>query len=455
MNTDNTNTNTETDDANPAVQKFMRKVFNHYAKKELSNEPTPSSKETRKSALKEKYRDEEEYRNKVDFCFIELTTRKGHGINFKWPKENGAGNGYLSGRSKDGAIPGDGTSKELLHSLKKQDEKSPLTAESWNKDFDGFIKALEEGLHNSYKEWKKRAKETSAPSGTTPQTSDASAPPCQIPNQEVLKDKIAEKQQTNHYNESTTTTMSTENTDSNNPNPVSKEQIEELSKFHTSSFAIWSDNFGEDNCLENQTGQGQPKKFFEENSGKSGVLKSNIILLALNKSGKADDEKIAEEMKKSPMRNFHYFGEGDLYLSKTIKNYKKICGAFMTDISGIIETNSQKVEIAEKDFEEFVKKLNILKSDNFQVICFSKGKVFEPIFKFFKNKKIKVTKKSTAYKDCKVEEFSIDYEGKHIRFYGVLHYSSLFNGWANHRKGEFEHQLEYINNEITNTSHTS
>jgi hypothetical protein len=140
---------------NPSIQRFIRKVFNYYAKDELSLEPTPGDKKQRESEVKEEYRDT------VDFCLIELTSGKGQGINFWWNKDKQRNKervefdqGYISGDTH-GKIPND-PGKILRRILKKNFTENQWTVEYWNKHFVEFIEALESGLRSTHKEWESR-----------------------------------------------------------------------------------------------------------------------------------------------------------------------------------------------------------------------------------------------------------------------------------------------------------
>lgn len=235
---------------------------------------------------------------------------------------------------------------------------------------------------------------------------------------------------------------------------IEEKQFDDLSKFATSSWAIWTDEFNKKGCKEGMPGQ--PKKYFYENRS---ILKNNIILLGLNPSGNSDNINPKADKEYWSMRNFHTIGhKGDLCLKETVKDKKldNIWGAYMTDLSDEINTFADKVVITDGHIKKFNKKLSILGAENFYVISFKEDKVFSPIFNFFQSKGVKIKSNNCGkviIKDKETEifvkEFSVCLDKKYIVFYSVLHYSYVVNGFGNYRRPEFERQMEYINKVVS------
>jgi hypothetical protein len=120
----------------PEVQRFMRKVFNYYAKNQLSEEPTDLDKNRRTSEVKEAYKE------KLDLFTIRLTRGRGQGIIIQW---NGQDAAYVSGDYR-GTVPNDpGVSQKKSASFGKYSPEQ-RTVEYWNKHFNEFIEALEAGM---------------------------------------------------------------------------------------------------------------------------------------------------------------------------------------------------------------------------------------------------------------------------------------------------------------------
>jgi hypothetical protein len=238
---------------------------------------------------------------------------------------------------------------------------------------------------------------------------------------------------------------------------INQEKFDALSKYPTSSWAIWTEEFNKKGCLEGDSGQ--PKKYFIENMS---LLKNNIILLGLNPSG--DPKKIKADQEYWSMRNFHKVGhKGDNCLKETIKNknLNNIYGAYMTDLSDEINTFAKQVIIKKEHIDIFLSKLEILDTNNFHIVSFYKDKVFDPIYKYFfsMDKEIKIKnnecgnvkiKKHNVIKNVAVtvNEFSVNFNDKKLIIYDLFHYSYFVNGPGNYRRPEFERQMEFINTRV-------
>jgi len=227
---------------------------------------------------------------------------------------------------------------------------------------------------------------------------------------------------------------------------ITDTQFEKLSEYITSSWAIWSKDFLNHKCrkcVENE--ENGLKEYFIK---KIDSLKNNIILLGLNPSGNK------ENLRDAPtyfLGNFHTviydYGksgkrrhQGDLLLSETVMNLNNIKGAYMTDSSDVIESDSSKVSLDEDDVKNLLEaKLDILGSKNFHIVCFGK-KVFSVITKKY-GKGIKKIEKENG-----VIEFPIKLENKDITFYKVYHYSSARYGAD--KKEKFKKQLEYVDQAV-------
>jgi hypothetical protein len=117
----------------PEVQRFIRKVFNHYAKNALSEEPTDQDKNRRTSKVKE------EYEKTLGLSEIKLSKGKGQGVYFYWTN----GGEYISG-DYSRKVPNDPSRWQRIGFGKYNAQQR--TVEYWNKHFDEFIEALEAGI---------------------------------------------------------------------------------------------------------------------------------------------------------------------------------------------------------------------------------------------------------------------------------------------------------------------
>ena len=98
-------------------------------------------------------------------------------------------------------------------------------------------------------------------------------------------------------------------------------------------------------------------------------LRPNVVFLGLNRSGKLEKDRAAFE-------NFHAPGHrGDAQLRSLIQDQelKNLNGAYMTDLSEVIETDSKKVLIdSYASGIQFERQLALLGQDEYTVIVFGK-----------------------------------------------------------------------------------
>jgi hypothetical protein len=123
----------------PDVRRFIRKVFNHYAKNALSEEPTDQDKNRRTSKVKE------EYEKTLGLSEIRLANGKGQGVSFYWT--NGEIAAYISGDYSE-KLPNDLNPTPWLKdnaSFGKY-KAQQRTVEYWNKHFDELVEALKAGI---------------------------------------------------------------------------------------------------------------------------------------------------------------------------------------------------------------------------------------------------------------------------------------------------------------------
>lgn len=159
---------------------------------------------------------------------------------------------------------------------------------------------------------------------------------------------------------------------------ITEKQLEKLEReFPRASFAVW---LGDEEKVEDEKRQKANYKNIIEKMKK---LESNIniILLGLSRGSKS------KLKSSSPFYNFHSTSSGDNLLRDTIsKECKELEGAYMTDISRMIESKSGLVNTDDKDIDEFKKQLEILGEEEYFVVCFG-DKAFGTLTKLLKDKK--------------------------------------------------------------------
>ncbi len=209
---------------------------------------------------------------------------------------------------------------------------------------------------------------------------------------------------------------------------MKKEKLEKIKRrFKTSSWALWSDDFPDGKCLEEN-----PSQIFQMVLNRIEELNLNVVLLAKNPSGKIPLSKWEGFV------NFHSCkGKNrDSKLKEIIQDgkLKNIQGAYMTDLS-------EKVATTLKEFEpNIIKKLeeelNILGEKNYKIICFGND-VFNTLRKKMKLKDI-IIGKNIKKMEC---ELNISDRRVQVEIYKVWHFSPR----NKYPIEELETQLKYLN----------
>jgi len=210
---------------------------------------------------------------------------------------------------------------------------------------------------------------------------------------------------------------------------ISIEQFNSLLAFETASWALWSDGFNKDGCTEsNQEAiEGFLRKHIAE-------LKGNVALLGLNRSSNKN-KKLDNPDKPYPhCANFHGKGHaGDGFLSNTISHLDALHGAFMTDLSLDIESDSNKIKI--ESIEHLQRQLDILGSCSIHIVCFGQ-KVFST-FQILTNEQPIIMQASDN-----VLTHTINFHERTYHCYKAIHYSYAVR--YNHQN-RFIKQMEAVN----------
>lgn len=192
------------------------------------------------------------------------------------------------------------------------------------------------------------------------------------------------------------------------------------SEFQGTSWALWSDRFPKDGCIEEDVEQ--LSEFIRTNQKQ---LDGSVVLLSLNPSA----EKPASYQNFHSPDSKHY----DSRLKRFIQDngLDNIVGAFMTDIvPDDVTPNSGEVTPAEADIDRFLAQLGVLGKVEYDVICFS-GQAFEALQVFFQGE--------TSLGPHNITSFNGTVGGTTIDVHRVWHYS---NWGANAEKvSELKQQL--------------
>jgi len=190
-------------------------------------------------------------------------------------------------------------------------------------------------------------------------------------------------------------------------------QFDLLLNFDTASWALWSSGFNKQGCVESDPYAIEP--FLREHISE---LRGEVVLLGLNRS--FNKRKASHNSLKSYPRyaNFHYKGHsGDGLLCDTVSQLANIRGAFMTDISNDLESDSSKVNLDhQKVFEHLTMQLDILGSNRTHIVCFG-SKTFDT-FKALSDVQASVMPDSDG-----VLRLDIILPKRTLNCYKVIHYS--------------------------------
>jgi len=208
-----------------------------------------------------------------------------------------------------------------------------------------------------------------------------------------------------------------------------KRLLEEVEKVPCSSWAVWSKDFPEKGCLEDEK---SAEKAIKDNIGE---LDPSVILVSLNP---------AEKIPKG-FSNFHSLDSkhSDYNLKKYIQenNLEKIKGAYMTDlVKSRTGSEGKDTEVKKEDCKKFLEEIKLFNKfkdiENFNVICFGR-KVFNRFLDYFGGRKEELEKNIYFFKTSQ--------EGLKVNFYGVYFFGS--RGFNHQNVLELEDQLKYLNEE--------
>lgn len=192
----------------------------------------------------------------------------------------------------------------------------------------------------------------------------------------------------------------------------------------TSSWAIWSEDFPEEGCVEDN-----PSELFEYIYERRTNLHPSIVLLSLNPSTSMPSDFQNFHSTKPKHRNDQF---------QKIIEENGLEGSYMTDlVEEIVEVNSGKVEATESNVENLFKQLEMLDQDEYYIICFLRP-VFRTLLDYF----------DTDYEKLphNIKSFSAEKNGIKLNCYRVWFHA---NWGANQDKmPELHRQLSYINKEV-------
>ena len=216
---------------------------------------------------------------------------------------------------------------------------------------------------------------------------------------------------------------------------VTINQFDLLLNYDTASWAYWSIGFNKQGCVESDTNAIAP--FLREHISD---FKGEVVLLGLNRSFNIKRASHSKLTTYPPCANFHGKGHvGDGLLCNIVSQLTNIRGAFMTDLSRDLESDSSRVLLDHsKAIEYFVEQLNILGSPLTHIVCF--GAITFDAFQALSNVQPSVIPDSDG-----VLILKLDILGRTLCCYKVIHYS--YAARYKHQP-RFRRQMEVIDQAI-------
>ena len=194
--------------------------------------------------------------------------------------------------------------------------------------------------------------------------------------------------------------------------------LEDLVDIQSSSWAVWSEDFGSAKCIEHNS-----KNIYNLINDNKNILKPHIIFMGLNRSGKKKSKKNGRNTAMAAFHNFHLPNKnGDRNLCDFIQKAQlnSLIGGYMTDINTrIVDPISHNVETNIEDENILMKQLRILGEKSYYIICFGK-KTFDCFRDIIKIRPIDVKE----IPPCRIKYFEAEYNDYYLGVFGVWHYSN-------------------------------
>ncbi|MFL6230347.1 MAG: hypothetical protein ACJ741_16365 [Pyrinomonadaceae bacterium] len=204
-----------------------------------------------------------------------------------------------------------------------------------------------------------------------------------------------------------------------------------MAEFTSASWAIWSNEFNQLNCLEAQPQNILP--FILRNTDR---LNPAVVFLGLNRSRSGASYSF---------QNFHAMRHtGDFTLKRYIQegNPVNLRGGFMTDINARdVSPTGSDVAVSVEDVEHFKEQFQVLDQSSFKVICFG-NQAFSALVNG-----LGCERKELLCLDASVLMLRSRLLGRTLDIFRVWHYSN--RGYNSKNVAELKQQLAYLNERIS------
>ena len=195
-------------------------------------------------------------------------------------------------------------------------------------------------------------------------------------------------------------------------------------KYPTSSWALWSSDYPDDGCIEEN-----PAQLYEFIKRNRDRLRPSVVLLSLNPSTELP----------SDYQNFHSTEpkhRNDQF--QELVEDADLEGAYMTDlVERIVDADSGNVEPNSDDVEHLVRQLDLLDQETYHILCFHE-KVFQQLKGYYDAESREL--------DHDIRAFRAKHDGAQLECYRVWFHA---NWGANRDKvPELRKQLKFLSSEV-------
>ena len=194
-------------------------------------------------------------------------------------------------------------------------------------------------------------------------------------------------------------------------------------EYPTSSWALWSSDFPESGCLEEN-----PAEFYEFVKRNRNRLRPSIVLLSLNPSTQLP----------SDYQNFHSTEpkhRNDQF--RDLVEDAGLEGAYMTDlVERVVDADSGNVDPTPDDVEHFLRQLDLLDQESYHTLCFHE-KVFQTLMEYCDSRSREL--------DHDIRAFRAVQDGVRLECYRVWFHANW--GWNRDKIPALREQLTFLSSE--------
>lgn len=198
---------------------------------------------------------------------------------------------------------------------------------------------------------------------------------------------------------------------------VDRETFDALADYATASWALWSDSFPDNGCVEEDPAAVGDFLAAPEQRER---MNPSVVFVGLNPAGDIP----------APLYDFHGIGRSgiggrnDRRLKRFIQDAElpSLSGGYMTDLTTIAEPDSSNVSMEDIEAEVFEEQLRVLDQDEYTIIAFGND-AFNALADYTSTTDADVTDGPVS-----LRAFDATLANRPVRVYRVYHYSYQYGG---------------------------